>query len=179
MTYVPKLRRYKRRYNECLPEQILKPLSPLPPDHVIECPSDWLVDPDLKPIDICVMLTLLAYATDDLLVQISRRQVAWVLSSNPTTIKKSFKRLKAFRFIRKLPTANGFIPVFKINPLPKNRRKKIGRNRNRSEMTGRRAPTGGGSKISRGVGSAPGSDANSMVADQPLPACDYDSPNAD
>ncbi len=61
---------------------------------------------------------MLCYATPELDVQISRMQIRRVLGMHMKAIRTTTKRLTMFKYIRKLPTANGFIPVFRITLNP-------------------------------------------------------------
>lgn len=108
----------KRRYNYILDDQ-LNPLCSIPPNHTVEVPTNWIIDPDLTPRDKCVLITMLCYANPHLDVQISRMQIRRVLGMHMKAIRTTTKRLTQFKYIRKLPTANGFIPVFRINIDPK------------------------------------------------------------
>lgn len=108
----------KHRFNFVFGDDQLNPLGQLPPGHVLECPTDWLSNKKLESTDIIVLLVMLAYATPNLDVQISKMQVARVRGLAKKTVAAAFKRLTRLHYIRKLPTRNGFIPVFRLYPEP-------------------------------------------------------------
>jgi hypothetical protein len=112
--------------NNIFGDDQLHPNATLPPKHTVEIPTDWIADPNLKSHDKCILILMLCYATPSLDVQISRNHIRKTLGIHFLAIKSAMKRLTKQKYIRKLPTANGFIPIFRltINPVVKPRKSK-------------------------------------------------------
>jgi hypothetical protein len=117
----------KRRSNHCLGFSHQNPWAPILPDHALsipcEIPTEWVLNHNLKSVDLRVLLALLVCCTPDFEVQLSRKQIARATGHTLRTISTSIKRLTKLHYIRKLPTANGFIPVYKVHPVPYKKRK--------------------------------------------------------
>ena len=145
----------KRRSNACLGYSHQNPWAPIPPGHVLstprEIPADWVTNKDIKDVDIRVLLAMLVCCTPDFEVQLSRKQIARVTGHNVGTISKSFKRLTKLHYIRKLPTADGFIPVYKVHPVPYKKRKTKSKKSNVFKTQPPNAEAGGGCFADRGA----------------------------
>jgi hypothetical protein len=131
----------KKRFNFIYGADQLHPLLPLPKNHVVECPTDWLSDRNLNPIDLLTLLVMLAHSTPQLDVQISKRQIARVLNTSSKRTGSAIKRLIRLHYIRRLPIENGYIPIFRIYPMPYPFRKL---KMKKPKLSGERAPSSEG-----------------------------------